>query len=168
VSIKDWLAALQQYQTVGPNMLGHENIVAIPSFLSSVGIAPHSTFTYCFIAIIITILIFLFGKKYFLDEDILPILLCLHILTIYGRYADLVYLLPLWISIWLHAQRFSKHWFFLFLILLSFWFPSRIINMFNINWFSQWKVFSLFIATLYLIYQSVSLKRPNNNFKNIG
>jgi hypothetical protein len=143
-------------------MLGSENIIGIPSFLASVGMTPPSTFLSCIVAIFITFIFFIFGKRYILNVDILSFLLCLHFLIIYGRNTDLVYLLPVWISIWLHAQKFRNHRLYLLPILLSFWIPARIVGIFEINWLLQWRVFSLLLATLYLIYRSVSLRNSLN------
>jgi hypothetical protein len=156
--ITEWLSALKGYQTVGPNMLGWENIVGLPSFLAAIDLKAPSPFISVLIAGAIVTFIFFRFRSRLLDDDILGILLSLHFVVVYGHNTDLVYLLPMWVALWLHAENHPKSWPFLLSLLVILWLPARAIGLFGVHFLLQWKTLIILAAMIYLLYLSSKCK----------
>jgi hypothetical protein len=133
--MKAWLAAVKDYKTHAPNLLGACWVIGLPSLLASAG-GPSLDLT----VPVIALTAILWWQRRRICADDVPALLNLGTLgLIYGHDLDSVYLAPLAVSLTLHLRgRPAAGWVVAGLTAL-FFIPSRFVCQFEMPLLSQWR-----------------------------
>jgi hypothetical protein len=133
--MRAWLAAVKDYRTHDPNLLGACWVIGLPSLLASAG-GPSIDLT----VPVIVLTVFLWWQRRRICADDVPALLNLGTLgLVYGHDLDSVYLAPLAVSLALHLRgRSAAGWVVAGLTAL-FFIPSRFVCQFGMPLLSQWR-----------------------------
>jgi hypothetical protein len=133
--MKAWLAAVKDYKTHDPNLLGACWVIGLPSLVAAAG-GP--AFDLTVPGIVLTGILWWQRRRVCADD--VPALLNLGTLgLIYGHDLDCVYLAPLAISLTLHLRgRPVAGWLAAALAIL-FFIPSRFVCQFGMPVLSQWR-----------------------------
>ena len=133
--MKAWLAAVHDYKTHTPNLLGSCFVLGIPSLIAAAG-GPALDLTLAGLAL--TGILWLFRNR--ICEDDVPALLPLIALAIvYGHDLDAVYLAPLAVSLTLHLPGRPLASALVVVLVLLFFIPSRLICQFEVPVLDQWR-----------------------------
>jgi hypothetical protein len=133
--MRAWLAAVKDYKTHDPNLLGACWVIGLPSLLAAAG-GPSLDLT---VPVMVLTVILWWQRRRVCADDV-PALLNLGTLgLIYGHDLDCVYLAPLAVSLTLHLRgRPIAGWVAAALVVL-FFIPSRFVCQFGVPLLSQWR-----------------------------
>jgi glycosyl transferase family 87 len=133
--MRAWLAAVKDYKTHDPNLLGACWVIGLPSLLAAAG-GPSLDLT---VPVVVLTVILWWQRRRVCADDV-PALLNLGTLgLIYGHDLDCVYLAPLAVSLTLHLRgRPIAGWIAAALVVL-FFIPSRFVCQFGVPLLSQWR-----------------------------
>lgn len=157
-SIHDWLNAISLYEsgTSGGNQLGHYTVMGVPSLLAAIGLpVPGSFILMTFGAFIIAVLWRI--RHFFCEEDILGIILGVHCILIYAKYVEMILLIPLLVSLWLHIEHMRKALLFWIGAIFVLFFPTRILIQSEMTYLNHSK--SLFLLGILVIVLAMSWKK---------
>lgn len=123
-SVMEWLANVRQYAQVPVNRLGHGLVMGIPSVLAAAGL-PMPWLTALALASPLLV-IGLWTIRGRVAPDALPgLLLGIHLVFSYGKYGDMVMLMPLLAGLWLLVGHRPASWPLLLAGTLVAWIPTR-------------------------------------------
>ena len=149
--MRAWLAAVQNYKTHEPNLLGSCFVVGIPSLVAAAG-GPALDLTLMGMALTAV----LWWYRHRICEDDVPAFLALITLAIvYGHDLDFVYLAPLAVSLTLHLRGRPRAGLVVAALLALFFIPSRLICQFGHPIIDQWRTLIALFFLGWLLWMSV-------------
>jgi hypothetical protein len=153
----DWLRTVAEYQVVDVNRLGHPTVVGFPGLLAALtGIEIPAVMALA-VALAVTTGLWA-ARSRFHKDDVLGILLALHLGLVYAREYDLMYLAPAAAALWLHAGHRPRLWPWLAVLVALLFVPTRIMQPEAAPWLAQWLTPTtlLILGTLLVL----SFRRP--------
>jgi hypothetical protein len=123
-SVTEWLGNLSQYEVLPVNRLGNPLVMGVPSVLTALGLTMPSPLVLLLGGAILVVGLWTFRKR--VAPDALPgLILGIHLIFVYGKYADMVLLMPLAAGLWLLTGQRRASWPFLLAGVLLAWVPTR-------------------------------------------
>ena len=123
-STSEWLGTLGQYD-LPANQYGHWLVMGLPSVLAALGLTMPSPMVLLLVGAGLVTGLWTIRRR--VAPDALPgLILGIHLVFVYGKYADMVLLLPLAAGLWLLAGQRRTNWPFLLAGLLVAWIPTRV------------------------------------------
>ena len=146
-----WMAAVNDYKTHPPNLLGACWVVGLPSLIA---VAGGPSLDLMVPVILLTGILWWYRRRICADD--VPALLNLGTLgLIYGHDLDAVYLAPLAVSLTLHLRgRRLAGWVAAALVVL-FFIPSRFVCQFGVPLLGQWRSVICLVFLGWVLWLSV-------------
>jgi hypothetical protein len=145
------MAAIQEYKTHDPNILGSIYVVGLPSLVAAAG-GPRLDLTVP--AVVLTGVLWVFRHR--ICQDDVPALLILGTLGIvYGHDLDFVYLAPLAVSLALHLQGRPAAAVVVAGLVVLFFVPARVMSRVGLPVLDQWRTVICLVFLGWVLWLSV-------------
>lgn len=165
-AVQGWLGAVAAYGDIPFNTLGSFYVLGLPSTLTAVGLSPPGPGAWLPVAgAVVTALYFM--RRRLTEDDLLGILMGVHLFVVYGHGHELLFLTPLITGLWLHLRHRPAVWLLCFgAALIAV--PERLVGLLEIDLLMHWKTALVLIGLLALLRLSASAARVGRDARIVG